>query len=106
MTIDSARSITSEADEFSSNMSAMEKIEVKGKAQMPALLTFTCVPFNGLKERDFELKLSVLTGDDRPKISLRIVGLENTKELIVEEFKDKLVEKFTDSEMKTFIGSC
>ena len=106
MTIESARSITSEADDFSEHLSAMERVEVKGKSRMPAKLKFTCVPYGGLDDREFEIRLSVLTGGSKPEISLRIIQLEKHEEDIVEEFKTILVEKFTDSKLNTFIVTC
>lgn len=106
MTIESARSITSEMDDFSENLSASERVEVKGKDKMPSLIKFTCVPYNGLDKREFNLRLSVLTGGDKPQVSFRIVQLEKQKEDIVEEFKEVLVEKFKNSKLKTFIGTC
>ncbi len=36
---------------------------------------FKCVPFEGLKERPFKLRLSIITGD-RPVLVLRIIQLE------------------------------
>ncbi len=106
MTIESARSITSDVDDFSEHLSATERVEVKGKAQMPAILDFTCVPYNGLDARKFQVRLSVLTGGSKPEISFRIIQLEKHEEDIVEEFKTILVNKFVDSKLKTFIGSC
>lgn len=106
MTIESARSITSESDDFSEHLSATERVEVKGRAQMPAILDFTCVPYNGLANRKFQVRLSVLTGGTKPEISLRIIQLEKHEEDIVEEFKEILVGKFKDSKLKTFIGGC
>jgi len=106
LTIESARSLTSEMDDFSEHMSAMERVEVKNKDKMPSNIDFTCVPYGGLDERKFQIKLSVLTGGDKPQVSLRIVKLEQHKEDIIEEFKEILVGKFEKSELKTFIGTC
>jgi uncharacterized protein YfdQ (DUF2303 family) len=106
MTIESARSITSEVEDFGEHLSAMERVEVKNKAKMPAKLKFTCVPYNGLEDREFEIRLSILTGGSKPEISLRIVQLEKHEEDIVDEFKEILVKKFTSFKLNTFIGTC
>ncbi|STF30642.1 CPS-53 (KpLE1) prophage protein [Escherichia coli] len=54
---------------------------------------FKCVPFEGLKERPFKLRLSIITGD-RPVLVLRIIQLEAVQEDMANEFRDLLVEKF------------
>ncbi|MDF0957050.1 DUF2303 family protein, partial [Escherichia coli] len=62
------------------------------------------VPFEGLKERPFKLRLSIITGD-RPVLVLRIIQLEAVQEEMANEFRDLLVEKFKDSKVETFIGT-
>lgn len=106
ITIESARSMSSEIGDFSSNLSAMEREEVKGAEKFPSKIKFTCVPYLGLDAREFVLKVSVLTGGERPKLSFRIMQLEPQQEDIAEEFKENLVEKFKDCDLKTFIGTC
>ncbi|WP_413181831.1 DUF2303 family protein [Escherichia coli] len=46
---------------------------------MPVAFEFKCVPFEGLKERPFKLRLSIITGD-RPVLVLRIIQLEAVQE--------------------------
>lgn len=106
ITIEGARSLTSEVGDMSSSMSAMEREEIKGASKFPSKIAFTCIPYLGLDGRKFELKISVLTGGDRPKLSFRIIKLEPQKEAIAEEFKENLVKKFDGCKLKTFIGSC
>ncbi|WP_244581861.1 DUF2303 family protein, partial [Escherichia coli] len=71
---------------------------------MPVAFEFKCVPFEGLKERPFKLRLSIITGD-RPVLVLRIIQLEAVQEDMANEFRDLLVEKFKDSNVETFIGT-
>lgn len=106
ITIEGARSLTSEVGDMSNSMSSMEREEVKGAERFPSRITFTCVPYLGLDKREFTLRISVLTGGDRPKLSFRIIQLEPQQEAIAEEFKENLVEKFDGSKLKTFIGTC
>lgn len=106
ITIESARSLTSEVDDFGESMSAMEKIEAKNKDKIPADINFKCVPYLGLNERTFKVRVSILTGGSRPEISLRIIQLEPQQEEIAEEFKDILVKKFKSCKLQTFIGEC
>lgn len=52
----------------------MESVEAKTKDIMPVAFEFKCIPFEGLKERPFKLRMSIITGD-RPTLVLRIVYL-------------------------------
>lgn len=106
MTIESARQLKSEVGDFSESLSAMERVEVANKGKMPSRLKFICLPYLGLAKRELNIRLSILTGGNRPEVSLRIVGLEPLQEDIAEEFKELLVEEFTGSKLQTFIGNC
>ncbi|OOI43786.1 hypothetical protein BMT72_24845, partial [Escherichia coli] len=93
-----------EDNDFSGKRSLMESVEAKTKDIMPVTFEFKCVPFEGLKERPFKLRLSIITGD-RPVLVLRIIQLEAVQEEMANEFRDLLVEKFKDSKVETFIGT-
>ena len=93
-----------EDNDFSGKRSLMESVEAKTKDIMPVAFEFKCVPFEGLKERPFKLRLSIITGD-RPVLVLRIIQLEAVQEEMANEFRDLLVEKFKDSKVETFIGT-
>tara|TARA_R110000744_G_scaffold56386_7_gene118983 strand:- start:5254 stop:6075 length:822 start_codon:yes stop_codon:yes gene_type:complete len=104
ITIEQIASMDSRVDDFGESMSTMERIEAKNQDVIPATIEFTCDPYHGLEDRAFTVRVSILTGGDKPKISLRIVRLEAQEEDMAEEFKDILVETFVDSDLKTFIG--
>jgi uncharacterized protein YfdQ (DUF2303 family) len=106
LTISEEKSRTSEIGGFSENMSSMEMVEAKNADKIPSDITFSCTPYIGLKEYEFTIRVSILTGSEKPEISFRIVQLEPTKEKITEEFKGILIDKFKGRELKTFIGSC
>ena len=80
----------------------MESVEAKTKDIMPVAFEFKCVPFEGLKERPFKLRLSIITGD-RPVLVLRIIQLEAVQEEMANEFRDLLVEKFKDSKVEPLL---
>lgn len=103
ITIESNQSADFEDNEFSGKRSLMETVEAKTKDIMPVAFEFKCVPFEGLQERPFKLRLSIITGD-RPVLVLRIAQLEATQEAIANEFRELLIEKFKDSPVETFIG--
>lgn len=104
ITIEANSSADFEDNDFSGKRSVMESVEAKTKDIMPVAFEFKCVPFEGLKERPFKLRMSIITGD-RPTLVLRIVQIESVQEDIANEFRDLLVDKFKDSQVETFIGS-
>lgn len=104
ITIEASQSSDFEDNDFSGKRSLMESVEAKTKDIMPVAFEFKCVPYEGLVERPFKLRLSIITGD-RPVLVLRISQLEAVQEQIATEFRDLLVEKFQESSVQTFIGS-
>lgn len=71
---------------------------------MPVAFEFKCVPYEGLGERRFNLRNSLLTSDE-PCFVLRIVQLEAQEEEIANEFRDLLISKFEGESVETFIGN-
>lgn len=105
MSIESAREVNSKVSDFGEQMSAMERIEAKNQDSLPSSILFSCVPYGGLATRDFKLRVSILTGGDRPAVMYRIVGLESQEEEIAEEFKGNLSLAFETTGISTYIGS-
>ncbi|MCC5855151.1 MAG: DUF2303 family protein [Idiomarina sp.] len=105
ITIDAVRKVEAEVGDLSESASLMERIDASSKETMPAVLIFTCEPYNGLEKRRFELRLGVRTGGDRPALILRILRLEAEQEQIANEFRNKLETAFKGVAVKTFIGS-
>lgn len=103
ITIGTKAEATSEEQTFSSRRSAMAEVEAQHKDQLPAFLKFTCEPYQGLKERTFTVRLSLITGE-KPQISARIVRLETAQEEMAKELEEKLRAGFEDSEVRTFVG--
>lgn len=103
ITIGTNAEATSEEQTFSSRRSAMAEVEAKHKDQLPAFLKFTCEPYQGLQERTFTVRLSLITGE-KPQISARIVRLETAQEDMAKELEEKLRAGFEDSEVRTFVG--
>ncbi|MDX1816083.1 MAG: DUF2303 family protein [Marinobacter sp.] len=94
---------TSEEQSFSSRRSAMAEVEAQNKDQLPAFLTFTCEPYQGLQQRPFTLRLNIINGDT-PRIGARIVRLESAEEDMAKEFEQKLRTGFEDTAVDTFVG--
>ncbi|WP_454843741.1 YfdQ family protein [Rahnella aceris] len=100
ITIEASSSADHEDSDFGAKRSVMESVEAKSKEVMPAAFEFKCVPYEGLGERRFRLRYSVLTGGNAPVLVLRIVQLETAEELMATEFRE-LLETNLGSAWKT-----
>ncbi len=97
---------TSVDDNFAAQQSEFENVAMKTKdgLKMPAVILFTCKPFGGLEEREFELRHSIIDRNDKPMVTFRIKLLEAHEEDMAREFKEVLDEKLGDT-IPTYIGS-
>lgn len=103
ITIEAIKSAEYEDQDFSGRRSVMESVEARTKDIMPVAFEFKCVPYEGLAERRFKVRMSILASN-QPLLVLRITQLEAYEEEMAVEFRDLLVEKFTDSKVETYIG--
>lgn len=104
VTIQQATQADHEDSDFSGKKSLMQSIEASSKEVMPVAFEFKCVPYEGLGERRFSLRNSLLKSND-PVFVLRIVQLEAQEEAIANEFRDLLIGKFDGEPVETFIGN-
>ena len=93
LTINSKASATSAVTNTSSARSVMEEIEAKSENDLPEGFSFVCVPYLGLQQRRLRLVLSVLTGEDKPRLVMRWQQREAVIESIAQEFKDVLTTR-------------
>ncbi len=96
ISIEAKKNVTSTDRDFGASRSSMEEIEARAKGGLPTHLRFGCHPYPGFRHRDFNLRLSVITGDS-PALKLRIVGKEQVEEDIAQEFKALLLEEIGES---------
>lgn len=104
--IETLASIENEIGDFARSSSLMQQTEAKsahGK-KLPAFIKFKCVPYVGLKEREFNIRISASTSGQTPMFSSRIINLEKHIEEISEEFMQKLQEHLAENEIKIYVG--
>lgn len=104
ITIEATRNADYEDQDMSAKRSVMESVEAKSKDVMPSYFEFECIPYEGLTNRKFRLRFSILTSDE-PILVVRIIQLETAEEEMAKEFRDLLVGKFEGQQIETFIGS-
>ena len=93
ITIETARSVNSVERDMGATRSAMESVDAKSKLVLPSGFLFKAVPYEGLQERTFTLRLGVNTGGDKLTLVLRIQQLEAITEAIAKDFRDRLAAK-------------
>ena len=104
VTIQQSSQADHEEGDFSGKKSLMQSVEASSKEVMPVAFEFKCVPYEGLGERRFNMRNSLLKSSD-PVFVLRIVQLEAQQEAIANEFRDLLIGKFDGEPVETFIGN-
>lgn len=105
ITTESYRKQDTEVGDLKASKSAMESVEAKSDDGLPSGFLFTCVPYNGLVERTFDLRMSVLTGGDSPVLVVRIKRLEVIEEEMSVEFMELLKDSFEQNEIETYLGN-
>ncbi|EAP7662497.1 YfdQ family protein [Salmonella enterica subsp. enterica] len=104
LTIEAKRNADYEDQDMSASRSVMESVEAKSKNVLPSYFEFECIPYEGLTNRTFRLRFSILTSDE-PILVIRVIQLETAEEEMAKEFRDLLVGKFEGQQIETFIGS-
>lgn len=90
ITIKASREAEHSDSDFSAARTTMDKIEASAKEQLPAGFLFSCIPYDGLMEREFLLRMSIITSGDAPVIQLRVIQLEKQQEEIAKELQAKI----------------
>lgn len=90
ITIKAASERTNTETSFSAGRSLADSIEAAHADQQPNDLLFTTKPYEGLAEQTFILRLSILTGGDKPSLKVRWVQREAQQEAMAQEFKEVL----------------
>ena len=97
VTIESVSKLNSTVHETGASRSAFEEVEAKSEVGLPHGFIFRCIPFDGLPERAFSVRLNVLTSGQAPIFKPRIVQLEAQQESIAEDFKALVSAAIGDS---------
>lgn len=106
-------------EDLSESQSTFAQMEVKNSAgHLPAYIDWKCTPSTGLKlplqaqgqgddeneERTFRVRVSAITNGDRVVFKLRIIQLEEHKQIVSQAFKDQL-ESDLNEDFQVRIGT-
>lgn len=104
ITIESMRKLETEEQQLSASRSAFESVQATSTEKLPTLIYFECLPYMGLKQRLFVLRLSIHTGESKPALSLRIIKAEQHEEEMAQELASLVASSFKDN-LQVCIGT-
>lgn len=104
LTIESKQKSDHEERNFSTRKTAMSEIEAKSEDGLPGYFQFKCVPYDGLEERTFDIRIGIKTSHETPYFSLRVMREESIAEELAKEFKEILTKNLPE-DTSTYIGS-
>lgn len=87
----------SEDRDWGSSRTGMDALDASAGESTPDIIRFHCLPYEGLSYRTFEMRVSILTDDTKPRLKLRIVGLETAQEEMAKEFKQVLANELDET---------
>lgn len=90
ITVETARKVNLVERDMGATRSAMESVDARSTLTLPSGFAFRAVPYEGLAERTFRLRLGVTTGNDKVGLILRIQQAEQITEDIAHDFRDRL----------------
>lgn len=86
-----------EDGDWNTKRSGMDALDASAGDSTPDTIRFHCLPYEGLAYRTFEMRVSIMTDDTKPRLKLRIIGLETAKEEMAKEFKQVLVDELAEN---------
>lgn len=105
ITIEAAKKLSTKVGDFEEESSSLDSIRANSEKKLPTRIRFKTVPFKGLRERTFELRIGIKTGGHAPLLVLRVIKLEDHKQAMAEELADTLRGKFTGTDVPVLIGT-
>lgn len=105
ITIDAARKLESTTANLSESQSAFEQVTVSSKETIPSLIYFKCKPYEDLEERTFVLRVSILTGGEKPAVVLRIQRLQVHVEEMAVELAQDIHDQLTSTQIAVVRGT-
>lgn len=87
---------THEDGDWNVQRTGLDAIDASTGTDTPAVIRFSCLPYEGLRLRTFDLRVSIIADDAKPRIKLRIIGLEGIQEEIAKEFKSVLEDELNE----------
>lgn len=104
LTIEALKKLESSEQQLSASRSTFESISASSTETLPTHIYFKTVPFHGLPERVFVMRLGVRADEKNPGITLRIQTQEQHNEEMAAELAS-LVRDALQGEMPVLVGA-
>jgi len=105
VTIEAIQKLENTEGQLQASRSALESVKASSNGNpLPAFILFKCVPYHGLDEREFALRLGVQTGAQKPALVLRIAAKEKHDEAMADELAG-LVREALGEDVPCLIGT-
>lgn len=93
VTIEAIQKLENTEGQLQASRSALESVRASSNGNpLPAFVLFKCIPYHGLTEREFTMRLGVQTGAQKPALVLRIAKKEKHDEEMAEELAGSVAE--------------
>jgi len=105
ITIEGLRRVESAEQQLGASRSAFEEVKAAKQDTIPAFITITCDPYQGLQPRSLRCRLGIVTSADKPALTLRIAKHEEHMEEMGEELAQLVRGALTGSYVPVLVGS-
>lgn len=105
LTIESLQKLEASEQQLGASRSTFESVKASSENGIATTIEFRCRAYEALEARSFMLRLSVITGPEKPAIALRIQNHELHQEEMATELSNIIKEKFADIQVPVLLGS-
>jgi uncharacterized protein YfdQ (DUF2303 family) len=105
ITVSAQTASESTVSNFRSSSAKLDSVDVTSRDRLPVAFDFVCVPFPGLPSRIFRLRLSVITGNDKPALALKVIRREEHDEAMAQDFKAAIAAELNTHSVALTVGT-
>lgn len=103
ITIEALRKLDTQEQQLSASKSSFESVQAKSIEPLPTLIKFRCKPYNDLNEREFMMRLGIVTSD-KPSLTLRIIKVEEHIEQMADELSGCIRKSIINNDIRIVLG--
>lgn len=105
VSIEAIRRAETSVEQMRETRSAFESVQASSTEFIPTRIHFCCVPYADFEARTFVLRLGVLTGSDKPLLTLRLVKAAQHNTELAEELGQKITASFDGKDLPIVLGT-